>query len=121
MPVAIVIGFICDSSILQFGLLNVKTTFPLPAVAPIWMLILWADFALAVNNSLGWLHDRYWLAAFFGAVGGPAAYLGGAALGAAELGASQLVVITSLSMLWAVITPLMFGIASQLQHRFPEV
>lgn len=117
LAVTIFIGFICDTVVVQSGLLSVTTTFPLSGAAPLWMLVLWANLALAINHCLRWLHERYWLAAAFGAVGGPVAYLAGAALGAAELGASRPVVIVPLAILWAIVTPLLFRLSVLIDRR----
>ncbi len=46
--------------------------------APLWILALWAAFALTLNHSLAYLRPRPWLACVFGAVGGPLAYWGAA-------------------------------------------
>lgn len=42
--------------------------------APLWILALWACFALTLNHSLAYLRQHPWLACVFGAVGGPMAY-----------------------------------------------
>ena len=88
LALATMIGFICDSALVRWEWLQVTTTFPIPGLAPLWMLILWANLALAINHCLGWLHHRYWLAAVCGAIGGPLAYLGGVALGAGTFDAN---------------------------------
>ena len=38
-----------------------------PHGAPLWILALWAAFALTLTRSLAWLMRRPWLAALFGA------------------------------------------------------
>ena len=117
LVIAVVIGFICDSVIVSSGFLQVTTTFPLEAIAPLWMLVLWANLALAINHCLGWLHHREWLAAAFGAIGGPVAYLGGAALGAGQFNTNQLIAAIPLAILWAILTPALFRIAGVIEKR----
>lgn len=55
---------------------------PRPALpmggAPVWILALWAAFAMTFNHSLAYLRDRPALAAVLGLVGGPLAYWGAA-------------------------------------------
>ncbi|MCS6924284.1 MAG: DUF2878 family protein [Candidatus Binatia bacterium] len=51
-------------------------------VCPPWITALWLLFATTLHGSLGWLLDRYLLAACFGALGGPLSYYAGARLGA---------------------------------------
>ncbi len=120
LAIAVVAGMICDTLIVQSGLLRVVTPFPVPGFAPLWMLVLWANLALAVNHCLGWLHGHGWLAAAAGAVGGPLAYIGGAKLGAADLGASLWVVAVPLAIIWAIITPLLFRLAARITTRLGD-
>ena len=47
-----------------------------PGGAPLWMLTLWAAFALTLRHSLRAVTARQVLAALLGAIGGPMAYLG---------------------------------------------
>ena len=46
------------------------------------MVMLWVNFAMTLNVSLGRLRGKYLLAGILGAFGGPMAYYGGAELGA---------------------------------------
>lgn len=114
MGPAVLIGFVCDSILVRTELLQVTTTLPVTGFAPLWMLILWANLALAINHCLGWLHGRYALAAVIGALGGPLAYLGGAALGAGRFEANVTDVAIPLAIAWFVITPGLFGLAARL-------
>lgn len=50
----------------------------LPPGAPLWILALWAAFAMTLNHSLAYLRGRPWLALAFGAIGAPLAYLSAA-------------------------------------------
>jgi hypothetical protein len=49
-----------------------------PGGAPLWILALWASFAMTLNGSLRYLQGRLGMAVILGAVGGPLAYLGAA-------------------------------------------
>jgi hypothetical protein len=83
-------------------------------LAPLWMAALWANFATTLNVSLRPLRGRPWLAAGLGAVGGPAAYWGGAELGAMtfhDLGAG----LAALGLAWALLTPLLLALAARLE------
>ncbi|MCW8996069.1 MAG: DUF2878 domain-containing protein, partial [Psychromonas sp.] len=53
------------------------------AILPVWLLILWAHFALALNHSLSWL-KRFpgYLQAVFGGIFGPLSYYAGYKMGA---------------------------------------
>ncbi len=60
-----------------------------------------------------WLRGKPRLAAFFGAYGGPAAYLGGQALGGIVL-SNQVAALVALAIGWAVIMPLLMWLSEQL-------
>jgi len=72
---AVACGIVLDGSLAGSGLLQYAS--PQPALlAPAWILALWAAFAMTLNHSMTFLRGRPLLAAAFGAVGGPLAYLG---------------------------------------------
>jgi hypothetical protein len=103
--IAILMGLLVETTFLQSGMLVYKSAGPWEQLAPIWMLVLWANFALTINGCLDWLHGRYALAAALGAVGGPASYLGGVKLGAAAMGGSQAALLLTVSCVYAIVTP----------------
>ncbi|MDH3977623.1 MAG: DUF2878 domain-containing protein [Gammaproteobacteria bacterium] len=105
------VGLIADTLLIQSGLLVFNTAIPSSAFAPIWGLILWANLGLTINHCLGWLQNRYILAALCGAVAGPIAYIGGAMLGAAQSEVSQTTLILCLGLIWALATPLLFRLS----------
>jgi hypothetical protein len=47
---------------------------------PLWFLVLWTVFALAVVETMAAFMRPWWLGLLLGATGGPLSYLGGAAL-----------------------------------------
>ena len=85
-------------------------------LAPLWMAALWANFASTLNVSLRPLQSRPWLAAGLGALGGPAAYWGGAQLGAMTFH-DPLAGLAALATAWAVLTPVLLGLAARLDGR----
>jgi hypothetical protein len=83
---ALGLGVIFDAIPLHMGWI----TFPaMPywsdALAPLWMLALWAMLASTLNMSLAWLKPKPILSILLGATSGPLAYLGGARLGAMQI------------------------------------
>jgi len=76
MAAAIFLGVMIDGTLSLLGWL--RYTSPEPAIpphgAPLWILCLWAAFALTLTRSLAWLMRRPWLATLLGALGGPLAY-----------------------------------------------
>lgn len=78
MLAALVLGCLLDGGLIHFGLASYVIGAPLAAPAPLWILALWAAFALTFTQSLKYLQSRLWVALALGVVGGPAAYLGAA-------------------------------------------
>lgn len=113
---AIAIGAVFDSLLVQAGWI-VYAAGGIPALAPAWIIAMWAGFATTINVSLGWLHDRYALAAVFGALGGPLSYWGGAQLGAATL-TEPLPALSALAFGWAAITPLLFFLGKYFLYKY---
>lgn len=81
------------------------------AFPPTWMLVLWCNLALILNNSIGWLLNRPVLAGLLGAMGGAASYAAGVALGAAEFGMPTREALPILAATWAIVTPLLMFVA----------
>jgi Protein of unknown function (DUF2878) len=78
LVVALVCGAVVDGSLAVMGRLHYATASPalLPGGAPLWILALWAAFSQTITQSMKWLLGRTWLAALFGLIGAPLAYLG---------------------------------------------
>jgi hypothetical protein len=103
---ALGIGLVLETALVQGGIFRYATPVPSPALAPIWMLGLWVNFALSVNHSLGFLSGRVALAAVFGAIGGPLAYWGAARVfGAAEILAPAPLALGVLAVAYGLATP----------------
>ena len=110
-------GFCVDTFLVKAGVFTpVLYLFPFP-LSPPWMVLLWMDFATALNVSLKKLHGRYLLSAVLGGIGGPSAYYSGAKLGATTLipGTADLLV---LSVAWAAAVPALFWIAERINEKY---
>ena len=102
---AAIIGFFFDGLIQYNGLILYNNPgWPYP-LTPLWIIILWIMFAMTLNHSLSWLKGRGLVAALFGSIGGPLAYVAGEKLGAITITETQSLLILSLG--WAVFTPLL--------------
>ncbi|MCV6615261.1 MAG: DUF2878 domain-containing protein [Cellvibrionaceae bacterium] len=86
------------------------------ALAPYWIVLMWAQFAITLNYSMAWLQQQLWLAAILGGIFGPLAFLGAEKLGAISLakGNSTLVL---LALGWALLMPACFLINRLLKQR----
>ncbi|MDW8479879.1 MAG: DUF2878 domain-containing protein [Xanthomonadales bacterium] len=79
---SLAVGIAVDGLWSALGMIEYRLPGPLPA--PLWILGLWAVFALTLNHSLAFLGRRPALAALLGGTGAPVAY--GAAIGAWDAG-----------------------------------
>ena len=77
-------GLLIDSAWSILGAAGYAAAWPSVHLAPVWLVTLWAAFALTIGHSLAWLRPRRGLSAFFGLLGGGFSYWIGARLGAVE-------------------------------------
>jgi len=104
------IGALWDSGLSALGWIRYPSGVLIEGTAPYWIVAMWMLFATTLNVSLAWLRRNLPLAAVFGALGGPLAYLGGAKLGALTFGAQEAALV-ALALGWAVLTPLLLRLA----------
>ena len=81
-------------------------------LAPLWITALWAGFAATLLHSLAFLRGRRWLAALFGALGGPLSFYGGAQLGVLSLGPSPGLALVVLALGWSIAIPALYAFAA---------
>ena len=111
---AALLGALFESALVQTGWVRFDAGVLLEGAAPYWMVALWALFATTLNESMRMLQTRPWIAALFGAIGGPLAYYGGARLGALDL-VQPVAMLAALAVGWAIATPLLLSLARRLQ------
>ncbi|UCD51042.1 MAG: DUF2878 domain-containing protein [Phycisphaerales bacterium] len=105
MLMSVLFGF-CFDSLLILGGVYAPARWLIPSpFATIWLMALWANFSLIVDVPLRWLQQHLVVAAVFGGVFGPFAYLGGQRLGAIQIGEPASFNIAVLTVAWA------FGLA----------
>jgi len=107
--VSVLFGFCFDSLLILIGVYTpARWVLPAP-FATIWLMVLWANFALIVDVPLGRLQDHLVLAAVFGGIFGPVAYLGGQRFGAIQIAEPAAFNIVVLTVAWALgLAALMF-------------
>ena len=103
--VAAAVGLAFESLLVAAGLVRVEHLY--------WLVALWALFATTLNSSLRALQTRPWLAALFGALGGPLAYYAGARFGALEF-LQPAAMLAALAVGWALATPSLAFLARRL-------
>ena len=113
MLCACLLGTLVDSSQQALGVFSFRTDPAWPFWLPLWVFVIWAQFATLFHFGLHWLAGRYRLAAFFGLLGGPLAYWGGIRLGAAQLGDHPVVSYVCLGLVWALVTPLLVWLSGR--------
>ncbi len=111
---AVATGLALDTLLAQSGWIVFEGAVPLAAAAPVWMLALWALFAVTLNVSLRWLRGRPALAVALGALGGPAAYYAGAGLGALRF-EQPAAGLAAVAIGWALAAPLLLAAARRLE------
>ena len=112
MLAAMAIGIVVDSGQQALGIFTFKTDPAWPLWLPLWVFVIWAQFATLFHFALNWLQKRYLLTAVFGGIGGPLAYYAGVRLGAATFPADITMSIASLAICWAIVTPLLVYLAT---------
>lgn len=116
---AVVLGLAWDTLALQAGWIDYGAPGPWPAVAPAWILALWAQLATVLRAPLHWMHSRPWLAALLGGIGGPLSYAAAQRLGACRFD-DPAQALVALAIGWALITPLLVGLAGRLDAAVAE-
>ena len=109
-------GFVIDSIFAQCGLMDFATWLPWPGLSPVWMVMLWTSYALALNHSLAFLQPRPWLALALGGVGAPLAYwAAGSGWHALTFGARPVLTFVLIAVVWAALMPLLARLALRLR------
>lgn len=78
---------------------------------PMWIMLLWAGFAMSFNHSMAWLTQRPLVAGIFGGFGAVLSLLAGVRLGAAEALLPDWQVALIYGFSWALLVPLLAWVA----------
>lgn len=112
--VAALLGFAADSLLTLSGVFLFSPAYLLP---PLWLLVLWFAFAATLNQTLNWFSRRYRLAALIGGPGGSSTYLAASELGAVSLGPGSLPAVALLTLVWALLFPLLVWLKDRIEVR----
>lgn len=110
-------GVVVDSAWSLAGLVSYAAPWPFAALAPAWLVALWASFSLTLGHSLAWIRRRPVLAAAFGGLGGGFSYWMGASLGAVELHVPAPLYAAVVGLTWAVVFPGLIGLTARAARR----
>jgi len=117
LGVAMLLGTVVDSVLPALGWVSFPSGQLHPAMAPVWIIALWALFAGTLNSSMQWLKGRYLLACAFAAVGSPLSFYAGSRLGAVTL-LEPVPALAAQALMWALVLPLLVWLAGRL--AYPE-
>ena len=107
MVIAIAIGLVVDSTLLILGVYSFPSGTIVAWLPPLWMTVLWPQFATTFRYCLKWLSKRYVICAGFGFLGAPLAFLGGEQLGAVSILPPRFTHLLTLGFLWSVAIPIL--------------
>ena len=110
--ISAMIGAAWESSLVATGLLVYPSGMLIDGAAPYWIVALWVVFATTFNVSLRWFKQHLWLAALFGAIGGPLAFFAGERLGGVVFTDYPLG-LGALALGWALLMPAMMLLAER--------
>ncbi len=107
------IGYVLDGIITLMGVLKFHepTTWWWPI--PLWMVMMWPNFAGTLNSSMKWLRDRYLLGAILGAIAGPFSYYSGVTWGAVDLGWGFWPAMIVIGIEWALAMPALLWLSAR--------
>ena len=101
IAVATAVGVVVEMIQIAGGTYRFTSGTVVEALPPPWLLAMWAQFATTFRHSLRTVLSRRPIAALFGAIGGPIAFLDGERLGAVTLMPPLTQSLLRLSICWA--------------------
>ncbi|NMH58571.1 DUF2878 domain-containing protein [Alteromonas ponticola] len=115
MLVGVVIGCLIDN-LLTANKVFVFSDQPSIGLIPVWLVILWAAFAISTYHSLSiWIKSRA-VQILIGAVAGPISYLAGRHFDAVTFSFSTLVTFIILAIVWAILLPILIELSNYFRH-----
>lgn len=111
LAAAVLMGLLVDGLLGASGLLVYAAATEPHALAPVWILALWAGFALTLTHSMAFFARRPLASMLFGLLGGPLAYAGAAAVAGAVVFPSGLEpALAAVAVGWAIALPTLYAL-----------
>jgi len=110
---SLMVGLCIDAFHIWIGVLSFPHGSFHPALPPLWILVLWMQFAMTLHYSLGWLAGRYGIGALLGGVSGALAYWAGVRFGAAHFNDHLLACLLQIGLSWALVLPIFLKAAEK--------
>lgn len=101
-------GILVDTCLSLSGVYQFENT---SSLLPVWMIVLWFAFATTLSQSLAILGRNKLIASMVGALAVPLNYIVGERLGAMSFGYDMFLTVVVMSVVWAVLLPLLFYLA----------
>ena len=114
MAAAGIIGLTIDTLQLWWGVFRFPNGTIVPWLAPLWVGVLWIQFATILPFSMRWLSNRYGLSAVLGFMGGPLAYYAGEKAGAVAFLTPRLPHLAVVAVVWSVALPAIIWVSDRL-------
>jgi hypothetical protein len=114
---SLVVGLILDTALIAAGAFEPNRWFMPHPMTTIWLLMLWMNFSLALNESLQWFQQNLPIAGVLGSLFGPLAYFSASRLGAIEIMNPAYMRLLLICLSWSVAMPLMSLTARYLYHH----
>jgi len=115
--IAVVVGLSLDTLYMRSGLIAYEGQLLWSGIAPLWILVLWANFALTLGGCLSWLRGRLALAALLASTGGPLSYYAGIRLGTATVSGDPLLLFSVISITWGIAVPALLWLSMQMEQQ----
>ncbi len=117
MVASLAVGLVLDTFLIALGAFEPNRWFMPQPITTIWLLMLWVNFSLALNESLQWFQDNLFVAGVLGSLFGPLAYFSASRLGAIEIMNPVYMRLLPICLVWSVAMPLMSLTAKLLYRR----
>jgi len=104
--VCVVLGFFVDTAFIWFGI-YVPAQMGEGIASPVWLVFMWINLALLMNESMRWLQGKYLLSSVLGAIGGASSYVAGGSFGGIVIHAPLYLHLIFIAAAWAFILPLL--------------
>ncbi len=117
---ALCVGVCVDTLLLILGVLSFPSGSIVDWLPPVWMSVLWIQFATTFRYCLSWLSGRYALCSMAALFGAPLAFVGGERLGAVVLFSPRVTNLLILGTLWAIAFPMLIFISDRIHANSAE-
>lgn len=114
MAACLLLGLVVDTAGSLLGLVSF-VLYDFNPITPVWLLCLWAGFALTINHSMSWMKTQLLLATIAGAVFGPLSYYAGWQAGAMQW-LQPALAAGFISISWALLMPGLCWLARRIER-----